>query len=506
VAHQFKVKRKDGEGWWTLPHMDQDQIDGLIGGEHTNLHHHDDFYHRKTYIDAELAKAVWLDGTRSMTGDLTIIKDQPAIILEDDGGYVIRLVNTDITTQLFLDPTDAVANSGLDIFIDGISSSLNRVLQLSAETLAINANVVITDHYLQIKGDEGTDGFIYLYADDGDDPTSDFWRIRAGDDGLFAIQNWPASSFEDRFIIHPTTGIRVDGLTMDGAIVVDSILDQDDFYSDSDTALATQQSIKAYIDNTTVALDGSRNMTGELEIFNASGGQLLELRDSGASGVNDALVWIRFRYGATTNLGVIGYGSTGDDDFYIQNEVGGIRISAAFTEQLNIQEDSITGKLIKDEDTMSSDSDIHLATQQSIKKYVDDKNLLDLGSILTSNGTYVGTKITVTVDDASAIFGDVLAQAADFHYDRADASAAANSVGLVMALSDGTGTKEVLIEGQVCDTDWDWNAGLLYLSVTTGKMTQSAPATSGDQVIAVGWALSADTIYFKPSLVLAEIV
>ena len=272
MAHQFKVKRKDGEGWWTLPHMDQDQIDGLIGGEHTNLHHHDDFYHRKTYIDAELAKAVWLDGTRSMTGDLTIIKDQPAIILEDDGGYVIRLVNTDITTQLFLDPTDAVANSGLDIFIDGISSSLNRVLQLSAETLAINANVVITDHYLQIKGDEGTDGFIYLYADDGDDPTSDFWRIRAGDDGLFAIQNWPASSFEDRFIIHPTTGIRVDGLTMDGAIVVDSILDQDDFYSDSDTALATQQSIKAYIDNTTVALDGSRNMTGELEIFNASGG------------------------------------------------------------------------------------------------------------------------------------------------------------------------------------------------------------------------------------------
>jgi len=130
---------------------------------------------------------------------------------------------------------------------------------------------------------------------------------------------------------------------------------------------------------------------------------------------------------------------------------------------------------------------------------------IDYGAILTVNGQYEGTKITVDVDDASAAYGLVLAQAADFSYDRADADASTQSVGLVMALESGTGSKEVLIEGQICATAWDWDAGLLYLSGTTGGMTQTAPAGPGDQVVVVGWALSADTIYFKPSLVLVEI-
>jgi hypothetical protein len=130
---------------------------------------------------------------------------------------------------------------------------------------------------------------------------------------------------------------------------------------------------------------------------------------------------------------------------------------------------------------------------------------IDFGAILTVNETYEGKKMTVTVDDASTVFGNVLAQAADFNYDRADADAATSSDGLVMALESGSGSKEVLIEGQICDTDWNWSAGLLYLSVTTGAMSQTAPVGSGDQVVVVGWALSADTIYFRPSLVLAEI-
>jgi hypothetical protein len=113
--------------------------------------------------------------------------------------------------------------------------------------------------------------------------------------------------------------------------------------------------------------------------------------------------------------------------------------------------------------------------------------------------------MTVVVDDGAAVFGSVLAQAADFHYDLADADTAGQSVGLVMALEAADGSKEVLIEGQICETDWDWDAGLLYLSATAGDMTQTAPAGAGDQVVVVGWALSADTIYFKPSLVLVEV-
>jgi len=135
---------------------------------------------------------------------------------------------------------------------------------------------------------------------------------------------------------------------------------------------------------------------------------------------------------------------------------------------------------------------------------LNGKNI-DYGAILSTNGTYEGKIMTVTVDDASSAFGLVLAQAADFHYDRADADAATSSVGIVMALESGSGSKSVLIEGQICDTSWSWSAGFLYVSTAIGEMTQTPPSGTGDQVIAIGWALSATCIYFKPSLVLVEI-
>jgi hypothetical protein len=202
---------------------------------------------------------------------------------------------------------------------------------------------------------------------------------------------------------------------------------------------------------------------------------------------------------SSTGSNKVYLGAIGDDMVIFGDGTSAIRITTSGVL------DVANSACVLDEDTLGTDSATQLATQQSIKAYIDNKSYLDLGSILTGDGAYVGTKMTVTVDDASTIFGDVLAQAADFNYDRADADAAANSVGLVMALSSGSGSKEVLIEGQVCETDWAWSAGLLYLSTTTGKMTQTAPSGTGDQVVAVGWALSADTIYFKPSLVLAEI-
>ncbi len=209
--------------------------------------------------------------------------------------------------------------------------------------------------------------------------------------------------------------------------------------------------------------------------------------------------FISFQDKDTTSDGEVYLGAVGNDMVLFANGYQALRLTT-----LGVL-DVANSACVLDEDTLGTDSDTHLATQQSIKAYIDNKSYLDLGSILTGDGAYVGTKMTVTVDDASTVFGDVLAQAADFNYDRADASAAATSVGLVMALSSGSGSKEVLIEGQVCETDWTWSAGLLYLSITTGKMTQTAPVASGEQVVAVGWALSADTIYFKPSLVLAEI-
>jgi hypothetical protein len=140
------------------------------------------------------------DGTRDLTGTLTISGSE---------GYISRLGASSLVTQLFCDPDNAVASSGLEIYVDGISSTTNRVLQLSKDTGSLEVNLVITDHYLQVKGDEGQDGLIYLYADDGDDQ-ADWWRLRAGDDGLFAIQNYGAT-WEDAIYIDSNKNLTVTG-------------------------------------------------------------------------------------------------------------------------------------------------------------------------------------------------------------------------------------------------------------------------------------------------------
>ena len=131
---------------------------------------------------------------------------------------------------------------------------------------------------------------------------------------------------------------------------------------------------------------------------------------------------------------------------------------------------------------------------------------LSHGGILTVSGTFSGPTMEVTVDDASSVFGSVLYQEADFNYDRADADAAATMPGLVMAIDAANGTKTVITRGQVCNTDWNWSAGLLYVDTTTpGGMTQTPPSGPSDVIQIVGWALSADTIFFSPSLNTTEV-
>ncbi len=127
------------------------------------------------------------------------------------------------------------------------------------------------------------------------------------------------------------------------------------------------------------------------------------------------------------------------------------------------------------------------------------------GPILTLNGTWEGDTLPVTVDDASVVFGDLLYQAADFNYERADASVIATMPALVMALASGTGLKRILFKGQICNTSWNWNAGVVFVSITTGEMVQSPPSGSAEIVQVIGWALSADTIFFAPNSTTLEI-
>ena len=123
---------------------------------------------------------------------------------------------------------------------------------------------------------------------------------------------------------------------------------------------------------------------------------------------------------------------------------------------------------------------------------------IDWGVVISTNTIYKGETISVVVDSNSNGFGALLAQGDDFHFQEADASAMANCNMIVMALEPGTGTKKVLLKGQVCNTAWNWVNGPLYASETAGEITQSLPSVEDAVVAALGWALSGNTIYFNP--------
>ena len=133
--------------------------------------------------------------------------------------------------------------------------------------------------------------------------------------------------------------------------------------------------------------------------------------------------------------------------------------------------------------------------------------------VLAGDETQTGITSSQTMGTTVA-HGDVLYLAvADSRWEFGDASASGTSYGLVMALgagSDGNSTT-VLHYGVVRqDTDWNWTIGSpIYLTITgttTNTLSQTPPSGNGEQVVVIGYALTADSIFFSPSLVLVEVV
>jgi hypothetical protein len=252
------------------------------------------------------------------------------------------------------------------------------------------------------------------------------------------------------------TGVSISGLmastTMNvgSTIAITGVLDEDAMGSDSAVSLATQQSIKAYVDNNAGIANVVEDTTPQL------GGDL----DMNGKGID---------FPTTANI----------------------------TDCL-------------DEDNMASDSATKLCTQQSIKKYVDDNaggtdNALDVAlADLASDGF----TIEQTVDTNTYGAGGVLLKT-DANWDDCDADAEATcSKMLGIAVDAGTGAdKTILLQGLYRnDTAYAWTPGaILYASTTPGAMTETAPSATGDIVRVVGYAISADVIYFDPDKTYIEV-
>ena len=132
------------------------------------------------------------------------------------------------------------------------------------------------------------------------------------------------------------------------------------------------------------------------------------------------------------------------------------------------------------------------------------KNIQITGDI--DNYSSSGMTVVAPVNANSTGFGAALYVSSDGTLKEANAGAVATMPCVALALESGTGDKEILLRGFIRNEDWAWTpGGMIYVSPTTGVITQTKPSASGQQVQILGVAISDDMIYFTPNLMLIEI-
>ena len=119
---------------------------------------------------------------------------------------------------------------------------------------------------------------------------------------------------------------------------------------------------------------------------------------------------------------------------------------------------------------------------------------------LTSNG-YYGELVTFGGAGATTQY-EVYQWKSGPAWSKTDANAASTSKGLLGLAIDTQFQRGMMLRGYVYNSAWNWTTigGEIYLSAAAvGGITQTQPTGSGDIVRVVGYAISADLIYFNPS-------
>jgi cytoskeletal protein CcmA (bactofilin family) len=266
--------------------------------------------------------------------------------------------------------------------------------------------------------------------------------------------------------------IEFDSLSGTGAVAITDILDQDDLSGNSATALATQQSIKAYVDANTggtlaeVLANGNRTTTtqkiefrdaaiyinsstdGQLDIvadteiqiaattidingaINASGEIIAASLDisgnidvDGITNLDAVDIDGAVQIDATVSVGVddTGYdvkffGATSGKSLLWDESADSLIVTGTLDVAGAVEFDSLSGTGavaitdILDQDNMSGNSATALATQQSIKAYVDSNAggpSLGTDSIIRTNAKVIAENITFAGNENGLTVGPV---------------------------------------------------------------------------------------------------
>ncbi|ANS03052.1 hypothetical protein [uncultured Mediterranean phage uvDeep1-CGR2-KM23-C896] len=202
--------------------------------------------------------------------------------------------------------------------------------------------------------------------------------------------------------LEATTGDFTDTVTVDGAIEVENssgfgrieIGGSSGGYIDLKSPFSDDFDLRLYTAGTNAqinALNGELDITAYTNInLQNQGTDVLTIESSRVLFSQQAVFGndIKALFGGSSDLQIY-HSATGDS--YIVNNTGNLIINSS----------GITGTAIKDEDNMASNSASHLATQQSIKAYVDTQVGAnnELSEVLANGNTTGGTDIAITAGD-----------------------------------------------------------------------------------------------------------
>jgi len=327
----------------------------------------------KAYVDTQLT-AEDLDFQADTGGALSIDLDSETLTFTGGTGIdtsgsgnavtfaidstVATLTGTQALTNKTIDvDSNTVSNVEVDNFkataivteAEGLASSDNDTSLPTTAAVVDYVAAQITAEDLDVAADTGTAAVdldsqsLTLTGGTGIDTSA------TGQAVTFAIDSTVATLTGAQTLTNKTLTSAV----LNGTISGTSIKDEDAMTSDSADHLATQQSIKAYVDSQTAGL-GAGDITAVVAGDGLTGGAT-----SGSATLN-----VVGGTGITANANDIAIDST-------VTTLTGTQTLTNKTLTSAILNTGVSGTAVLDEDNMASDSATQLATQQSIKAYVD---------------------------------------------------------------------------------------------------------------------------------------